>query len=34
MTPQEFNVLAVAGYNRIPLVVEALADLETPLSTY
>jgi len=30
----EFNRYAAAGYNRIPLVREVLADLETPLSTY
>ena len=32
MTELEFNSLAVQGYNRIPLIAEALADLETPLS--
>ncbi|WP_138858272.1 anthranilate synthase component I family protein [Inhella inkyongensis] len=31
---QEFLRLAAAGHNRIPLVREALADLETPLSLY
>ena len=31
---QEFNALAGAGYNRIPLVVETFADLDTPLSLY
>ncbi len=30
----EFNALAVQGYNRIPLVVETFADLDTPLSLY
>ncbi len=30
----EFESLAKEGYNRIPLVSEALADLETPLSLY
>jgi len=30
----EFNVLAAQGYNRIPLVLEASADLDTPLSLY
>ncbi len=34
MTELEFNSLAVQGYNRIPLIAEALADLETPLSLY
>ena len=31
---QEFNAQAGAGYNRIPLVVETFADLDTPLSLY
>jgi anthranilate synthase component 1 len=30
----EFNALASEGYNRIPLVVETFADLDTPLSLY
>jgi anthranilate synthase component I len=30
----EFNQLAKQGYNRIPLMREVLADLDTPLSTY
>lgn len=30
----EFNALAAQGYNRIPLVLEASADLDTPLSLY
>ncbi len=30
----EFKSLAAQGYNRIPLMVEAFADLETPLSLY
>ena len=30
----EFNRLASQGYNRIPLISEAFADLETPLSLY
>ena len=30
----EFNALAVQGYNRIPLVLETFADLDTPLSLY
>lgn len=34
MTAQEFSALAAQGYNRIPLVRQVLADLETPLSTY
>ncbi|PVY76445.1 anthranilate synthase component 1 [Tamilnaduibacter salinus] len=34
MTPEQFAELADAGYNRIPVQREVLADLETPLSTY
>ena len=34
MTELEFKSLRDAGYNRIPLVAEAFADLETPLSLY
>ncbi|KAF1053514.1 MAG: Anthranilate synthase component 1 [Burkholderia gladioli] len=34
MTELEFQSLANQGYNRIPLIAEALADLETPLSLY
>ena len=34
MTETEFNRLAAAGYNRVPLVVETFADLDTPLSVY
>ena len=34
MTESEFNQLAHQGYNRIALVAEAFADLETPLSLY
>ena len=34
MQPEHFETLVTAGYNRIPVVVETLADLETPLSTY
>lgn len=30
----EFNNIAAQGYNRIPLVLEAFADLDTPLSLY
>ncbi len=34
ITEQEFNALAAQGYNRIPLVIETFADLDTPLSLY
>lgn len=34
ITEQEFNALALQGYNRIPLVAETFADLDTPLSLY
>ncbi len=34
LSPEEFDRLAAAGYNRIPLMREVLADLDTPLSTY
>ena len=34
ITELEFKSLASQGYNRIPLIVEAFADLETPLSLY
>ncbi len=34
MTESEFRALAAEGYNRIPLVVETFADLDTPLSVY
>ena len=34
MTQDELNELAAQGYNRIPVVHEVLADLDTPLSTY
>src|ERR1035437_5283937 len=30
----EFKSLSAQGYNRIPLMLEAFADLETPLSLY
>ncbi len=30
----DFNSLAAKGYNRIPLVIETFADLDTPLSLY
>ena len=34
ITKQAFNALAAQGYNRIPLVLETFADLDTPLSLY
>ena len=34
ITELEFKSLALQGYNRVPLVMEAFADLETPLSLY
>ncbi len=34
ITELEFKSLASEGYNRIPLITEAFADLETPLSLY
>jgi anthranilate synthase component 1 len=34
MTETEFNRLAAQGYNRIPVVLETFADLDTPLSVY
>ena len=34
MTEFEFKSLAAEGYNRIPLIAEAFADLETPLTLY
>ena len=34
ITELEFNQLAQQGYNRIPLMAQAFADLETPLSLY
>ncbi len=34
VTESEFNDLAAQGYNRIPLVLETFADLDTPLSVY
>ena len=34
MTELEFKSLAAEGYNRIPLIAEAFADLETPLTLY
>src|SRR3990172_9394866 len=34
MTEAEFKRLAAQGYNRIPVVLETCADLDTPLSVY
>ena len=34
ITELEFQSLAAQGHNRIPLIGEAFADLETPLSLY
>jgi anthranilate synthase component 1 len=34
ITQTEFQALAAQGHNRIPLVAQALADLDTPLSLY
>ncbi len=34
ITQAQFDELAAQGHNRIPLVVQALADLDTPLSLY
>jgi anthranilate synthase component 1 len=34
MTEQEFRQLAAQGYNRVPVVLETFADLDTPLSLY
>src|SRR4051812_14492363 len=34
MTEDEFQALAGAGYNRIPLHLETFADLDTPLSIF
>jgi anthranilate synthase component 1 len=34
MTELEFQSLAAQGFNRIPLIAEAFADLETPLTLY
>ncbi|WP_341939413.1 anthranilate synthase component I [Marinimicrobium sp. C2-29] len=34
MTPEQFSQLAAQGYNRIPVMHEVLADLDTPLSSY
>ena len=34
ITESQFLALAAQGYNRIPLVLESFADLDTPLSLY
>ena len=34
MNPQDFAALAAQNYNRIPVSLEVLADLETPISVY
>ncbi|MBC8008226.1 MAG: anthranilate synthase component I, partial [Prolixibacteraceae bacterium] len=34
MTEQEFTQFATQGFNRIPVVLETFADLDTPLSVY
>ncbi|MDJ0740223.1 MAG: anthranilate synthase component I [Gammaproteobacteria bacterium] len=34
MTPEQFDALVAQGYNRIPVVCEVLADLDTPLSVF
>ena len=34
MSPEDFDSLTARGHNRIPLVCEVLADLDTPLSVY
>src|SRR5262247_2356274 len=34
MTEVEFDLLARAGYNRVPVILETFADLDTPLSVY
>lgn len=34
MTPEQFSQLAAQGFNRIPVMREVLADLDTPLSSY
>lgn len=34
MTPEQFSELTAQNYNRIPVIREVLADLDTPLSTY
>ena len=34
MNRDAFEALVAQGYNRIPLMCEVLADLDTPVSTY
>ena len=34
MTPSQLSTYADQGFNRVPIVREVLADLDTPLSTY
>lgn len=34
MTPEQFEIYAQQGYNRIPIARQVLADLDTPLSAY
>ena len=34
MTPEDFAALAAQDFNRIPVSIEVLADLETPISAY
>ena len=34
MTPEQFAALTAQGYNRIPVTLEVLADLDTPVSSY
>ena len=34
LSKSEFDQYAAQGFNRIPLMREVLADLDTPLSTY
>ena len=34
MSPETFEALRQQGYNRVPVVREVLADLDTPLSVY
>src|SRR3954471_521065 len=34
MTEVEFKALAGSGFNRVPVVLETFADLDTPLSIY
>ena len=34
ISQQQFDALQAQGFNRIPLVIETFADLDTPLSLY